>query len=317
MTSRKFKTTFLGLSVLASLGLSACFTAPYVEQEAAKRIAAPAWMINRKIEANGHALTVYERMHERYADANLYIEGDGITWVSGSRSSLNPTPVNPVALHMAAHDRAKNVAYLARPCQYSNMGEYHSMNAPDEKCNPVTWTDGRFSREVLDTMNVAIDEIKKRYDIKNFNLIGYDGGGAIAALLAAERNDVISLRTVAANLDHEAYTQIHGIKPLSKSLNAKDVAPKLTRMPQQHFIGGQDKIVPPTILHGYLQALGNTNCADYTFIQEAEHEAGWVEKWPEFLAKPASCQGPLHNFANEQFEPFEPVYMPRPALEKP
>lgn len=317
MTSRKFKTTVLGLSVLASLGLSACFTAPYLREDAAKRISAPAWMIDRKIEANGYALTAYERMHERYADANLYIEGDGITWMNGKRVSLNPTPVNPVALHMAAHDRAKNVAYLARPCQYVNIGKYYTMDEPDRLCNQEAWTDSRFSREVLDAMNVAIDEIKKRYDIQNFNLIGYDGGGAIAALLAAERKDVISLRTVAANLDTEAYAKIHGIVPFGKSLNPSDVAPQLTRMPQHHYIGGQDKITPPTILHSYLQALGNTNCADYTFIQEAEHEAGWVEKWPDLLGKLPSCQGPAHNFADAPFEPFEPAYMPRPTPDKP
>lgn len=314
MQTRPLKKTLLSLSVLAALGVSACITAPYSREDAAKRVSAPAWLIEREIESNGYAITAYERMHERHADANLYIEGDGITWLNGKQHSLNPTPVNPVALHMAAHDKARNVAYLARPCQYINMNGYYNMNEPDRPCSAMTWTDGRFSKEVLDTMNIAMDEIKKRYDIENFNLIGYGGGGAVAALLASERDDVISLRTVAANLDHEAYTRYHGVKPLSQSLNAKDAAPALSRIPQHHFIGGQDEIVPPVILHSYLQSLGSTSCADYTYIQEAEHEAGWVEKWPDLLAKMPSCSMPVVDFADE---PFEPIYMPRPAPEKP
>lgn len=314
MTSKSFKNSVLGLAALSTLGLSACLTAPYSREEAARRVSAPAFMVNRKIESNGFSVTAYERMHTRHADANLYIEGDGLTWISGKTPSLSPTPVNPVALHMAAHDDASNVAYLARPCQYINMNGYYNMNAPKTACDPMTWTDGRFSEQVLDTMSAAMDEIKKRYDIENFNLIGYNGGGAIAAILAAKRSDVISLRTVAANLDHELYSQHHGVQPMDQSLNAKDYAKQLTSMPQHHFIGGQDDIIPPAILHSYLQALGDTNCADYTFIQEAEHEAGWVEKWPELLDKMPSCKGPVQNF---EYEPFEPVYTPRAEPDKP
>ena len=308
MRSSSFQKTFLGLGAISVLALSGCFTAPYLKEEAAARIAAPAWMIERQIDTGLYSLTAFERMHERGEDANIYIEGDGTVWTQEHVRSLNPTPMNPVALHMAAHDNAVNVAYLARPCQYSDMSD------PETPCPQSTWLEGRYSNKVITAMSTAIDEIKLRYDIDQVNLIGYGGGGAIAAILAATRDDVTSLRTVAGNMDHEAYTAMHGLQPLTESLNPVDYTAKLKYIPQHHYFGGQDEIMQPAILHSYLQALGETNCVEHTFIQEAEHEAGWVEKWPSLLQDLPSCEGPAREYS---FEIEEPVFMERPRPSKP
>ena len=45
----------------------------------------------------------------------------------------------------------------------------------------------------------------KENRIKGIHLIGYSGGGAIAVLTASRREDVLSVRTIAANLDHSAH----------------------------------------------------------------------------------------------------------------
>jgi hypothetical protein len=304
----KLKRSILGISLLSTLAISACVTAPYMREEAAKRVSAPAWMVSREIPANEYSLTAYERMHKRHTVANLYIEGDGVAWTSRNTQSRNPTPINPVALHMAAHDLAENVAYIARPCQYSGMAAKNTI------CPAETWTNGRFSQNVVDAYKAAMDEIKQRYDITEFHLIGYGGGGAIASILATQRDDVLSLRTVAAPLNHTMYTNLHDTHPLDKSINPIDLASQLRTVPQHHFIGGQDKLVPPAILHSYLQALGANNCTAYTFIQEAEHEAGWVEKWPELLAKTPECAGPQLDYS---YEPFEPIRIEREAPAKP
>lgn len=309
MRSNSFKFSLLCAAGLAILGLSGCFETQYLTEETAKRIASPAWLLSRTVPANGYDITVYERMHKRFVPANVYIEGDGTTWAQHRSISMNPTPMNPVALHLAAHDKATNVAYIARPCQYSDM------NDPNKPCDKSIWVNARYSEEVLKTMSDTLDEMKKRYDITEFNLIGYDGGGAIATILAARRNDVASLRTVAGNLDHNVFSSYHDVEPLSNSLNAVDFADRLRNMPQHHFIGGNDEIMPTAVLHSYLQALGQTSCADYTFIQEAEHEAGFVEKWPELLTKMPSCAMPVRNFEQEPFQP--PVIMERPKPEKP
>ena len=136
------------------------------------------------------------------------------------------------------------------------------------------------------------------------------GGGAVAAILAAQRDDVASLRTVAGNLDHRAHSAHHNVSYLEGSLNPPDFAAKLARVPQYHFIGGQDSVVPPGVLHSYLQSLGATSCAQYEFVQEAEHDKGWVNIWPDLLAKTPECRG-----IEKEFEPFdlppEPFYTPR------
>lgn len=282
--------------LLCALVLSACvMQSNFMREEVADRVAHPAWMIKRPIPASPFLLTSYERMHERHAPAHIYIEGEGATWTLNGDAPKNPTPQNPVALHMASKDLVDNIAYIARPCQYTGMLD------PDSACDPALWTDGQFTPEVLAAYNKAIDDIKAHYDITNLHLIGFSGGGVIAAMLAEQRKDVLSLRTVASPLDQ--------VEPINAALR---------NMPQHHFIGGQDQVVSPAPLHSYLQRLGETGCADYTFIQEAEHEKGWVDKWPELLEKTPECHAPVALPAFEDFVPLpEPVFVTREKPAKP
>lgn len=279
-----FKNFKLYSLIIASGGvfLTGCELVP-LKNDVAQRLAAPAWMVKRTIPAAPFELTAYERMHTRGASANIYIEGDGKAFLSKNTISRDPTPTNPVALHLAAYDKSENIAWLARPCQFTKM------LSPDTKCNNAYWTNKRSAPEVIKAYHRALDNIANRYDITTFNLIGYSGGANIAAIIAAERNDVSSLRTVAGNLDHVVHSQHHNVSILDGSLNAVDYADKLRTVPQHHFIGGQDNIVPPAILHSYMEALGDTPCLKYSFIQTAEHEKGWVDSWPEFLDIPMSC----------------------------
>ncbi len=60
-------------------------------------------------------------------------------------------------------------------------------------------------------------------------------------LLAAQRRDVDAVITVAANLDHRAWTAHHGDTPLHCSLNAADFARRLQSVPQVHYAGEKDK----------------------------------------------------------------------------
>jgi hypothetical protein len=97
---------------------------------------------------------------------------------------------------------------------------------------------------------------------------------------------------------------------LEGSLNPPEFADKLAGIPQYHFIGGQDEVVPPAILHSYLQAVGDTNCVKYQFIQEAAHDEGWVDKWPGLLKLTPSCEGPVLPFDPEPFARMrEPNFM--------
>ncbi len=260
-----FKKISLALLAFATVFMSGCLLTPEpMRIEVAKRVAHPAWMVGRTIPADPFALTAYERIHNRGGIANIYIEGNG----DGSDLDFEnkPTPKNPVALHLATKDKAENVIYIARPCQYSGMLD------KEEECPQSYWNEKIYYPEVFRAFNLALDEIRSRYGIRQFNLIAFDGGAVIAARLAAHRNDVLSLRSVAGKLDH-----------------IDDVA-SLKDVPQHHFIGGQDEVVSPAALHDYMQKVTPTQCAGYTFIQEASHREGWVDKWPELLTKPLSCE---------------------------
>jgi len=268
------------IATLAILTLGGCIgtTYPYMRTETAQRIAAPAWMIKRDVTAEPFLLRAYERIHDRGGVAHLYIEGE-----ETGELLTDATPLNPVALHLASKDKADNVIYLARPCQYTGMV------SPAEKCDSRFWNESQFSQTVLDAYNRALDDIALRYNIRSFDVIGYSGGAAIATLLAAQRDDITSLRTVAGILDNDAYTQEAQLPAMGDSLNPVTQAVVLTKMPQYHFIGGRDGTVPPAVLHSYLQSMPPSKCVQTMLIQEADHENGWVDKWPELLELPVTC----------------------------
>ena len=162
---------------------------------------------------------------------------------------------------------------------------------------------------MIEAYQLALDEIKARYDITEFNVIGFSGGAAIAAILAAEREDVVSLRTVAGNLDHRAHSAHHEVSYMDESLDAPLYADKLVSIPQYHFIGDQDEIVPESVLHSYMQALGSDRCAQYKVVNNASHNEGWVNKWPDLLRLKTSCSRPAPQTDFGNFEPMpEPIY---------
>ena len=285
---------FMVLCFLAPLfalgGCESIYGLSEMRRVTADRIARPAFMVERSISAGSfheslHHFSAWERMHAPNAPAHVYIEGDGpfalFAPVSQNGTMGNPTPHNPVGLHLAAMDKAQNVAYLARPCQYKTW---------QDSCAPFYWNEGRFAHEVIQAYHMALDDIKARYRIRGFHLIGYGGGGGIAALVAAQRDDVLSLRSVAGILDHEVFTALHDIPPMRDSLNPVDSASELVHLPQHHFIGGNDPFVPPAVFQSWNQASGGSPCVHYTFIPENDHEGGWVSIWPELLKASLACE---------------------------
>ncbi len=269
------------LHLLLVLLVVACSTVS--REEDASQIASPAHFTKKEIAAAPFMLTSFERVQAPGSEVHVYIEGDGLAWVGKRTPSLDPTPKDPVALKLAAQDESSNVIYLARPCQYSKL-------TTDGPCPQKYWTSHRFAPEVIETMNTALDDIKARYKITGFNLIGFSGGANVAALLAAKRDDVLSLRTVAGNLDHMLLHQIHGVSQIPASLNAKDIAQTISHIPQYHFIGGKDDVVTPAIAQSFTNASGKTDCIRSEIVPGVSHNAGWVSLWPALLQRPMDCQ---------------------------
>lgn len=202
----------------------------------------------------------------------LYIEGDGLAWLNATQPSLDPTPREPVGLALAlAHPRG-NAAYVARPCQY--------VGADKLGCEARYWTRDRFAPEVITATCQAIDVLKKRSGATRLTLVGYSGGGAVAALVAARRNDVERLVTVAGNLDHRAWTVHHRVSPLSGSANPVDEAEKLQGIRQWHLVGEQDTIVPPTLVRGFSKRLSATGQETVKVFAGYDHRCCWPDNWP-------------------------------------
>lgn len=271
-----------GLLLGVVLILAGCYKET-VRLETSRRIAMPSFMHHRLIQADPFMITVYERVREKNGDATVYIEGDGLAWAGRRTPSKNPTPNNPVALHLASRDLSPNVIYMARPCQYSGMVD------PDEICPREFWTSQRLSQTVIVSMNAALEELKREFGINKFNLVGYSGGGGLAMILASRRKDVATIRTVAGNLDTEAFSSLHDVSLMVGSMNPRDIAAKVAKIPQRHFIGEWDKIVPPVIYDSYRAAAGETSCMRSSIVNEADHETGWVNKWPQLLDMPVDC----------------------------
>lgn len=201
----------------------------------------------------------------------VYIEGDGFAWQSRTRPSNDPTPHNPVGLRLAQADKSGHaVLYLARPCQF--------IAGPDARmCRVAYWTSARFASEVVQSMNEAIDQAKEQIGVRHVRLTGYSGGGGLAVLLAAQRQDVTFLGTIAANLDHAAWTTLHGASPLSRSLNPLDAAPQVRHVPQLHLSSRADSVIPPGISQKFCQAIYSPQSC--TVVENVPHSGPWEELW--------------------------------------
>lgn len=275
------KYRFLALS--ASILLTGC-AGHGIEgrYDTATGLAQSANMQRVNIQAAPFEITTYQRIRDPEAPTHVYIEGDGLAWVGRGTPSLDPTPVNPIALELAIRDRADNVVYVARPCQYSKM------TAP-EPCPMKYWTGHRFAPEVVGAVNATLEEIKQTHDLQNYELTGFSGGAAVAVLVAARRDDVTALRTVAGNLDHGLVMRMHEVTPLYGSLDAVDAAQVVAHIPQHHFIGAEDRVITAAIAESFQEAAGESSCTRTSVVPNTTHEKGWSNQWPALLNYPLGC----------------------------
>ena len=274
------------LLAVLSFSLAGCLTVPSSGERlsTADTIAQEAGLRRSRVRTTPFLLTTFSKIQNPGQPLHIYIEGDGYAWVTRNRVSGDPTPRRPVALELAAEDPAPNVVYLARPCQYTSS----EMNSVCE--DEAYWTDKRFSEEVVNSMDQAIDKFVKDAQSPGIHLTGYSGGGAVAALVAARRQDVKSLRTVAGNLDPNGLNEYHEVSPLDEnSLDPMEFAEKLSALPQVHFTGSEDPVVPALIAENFAEKSGNSPCVHVRRVEGADHVNGWTEAWPRLLALPLDC----------------------------
>ena len=211
-----------------------------------------------------------------YKHLRVYIEGDGHAWATSSQPSTDPTPHTSLMLRYASED-VEPVVYLARPCQYQMSS----------KCDVGTWTDGRFSRPVMDSMNAGLSRLKIQFGVERFELVGHSGGGNVALVLAGMRTDVSQVQTIAGNIEPAFWTRLHNLTPLNGPLTPLQFKGKLKDLPQRHIVGANDTVVPPAVSQAYARELAGT-CIEI-INSTATHSAGFDGAWHQYSHSPISC----------------------------
>jgi dienelactone hydrolase len=278
--SRPYFITFVcSLCALLTLTAGCADTSPQVRTQSAFALAARAnWT---PVELPGKHFTLTGLIPARDTAGvpllTVYFEGDGLAWRTPEIASDDPTPLHPVALELALAQPAGAAAYVARPCQYRP-------DAHAQGCSERYWTDSRYASEVVDDMDHAVDLLKQRTGASQIALVGYSGGGALAALVAARRHDVALLVTVAANLDTAAWSRIERVRPLSGSLDPADFATALASVRQVHFVGAEDQVVPPAVAYAFAAHFPADAQPRVVEVSDFDHVCCWTQQWASLIA---------------------------------
>ena len=245
---------------------------------AAERIGERYHFTKRLVKGDRFWIQTYQKIIDPERPYVIYLEGDGLAFKNKYTISDDPTPVNPVMLRLAGLDPRPNVIYIARPCQYV-------LDMNEGVCTPDYWTYKRLSPEIVTAVNDVITKIVGKHPI---SLIGISSGGGMAVLIAARNPRVTSIITIAGVLDHATWTKYHNVRPLLGSLNPIDYVSKVTKIPQMHWSGGKDKVIPPFIADEFVRA-AQSPCVHQEIIQDATHTMGWEKVWEYVLSNPARC----------------------------
>ena len=192
----------------------------------------PAFYEYKPISSGEQTIATWQKISNNNQPIHIYIEGDGHAFYTNGRPTADPTPHDSFVRNLVANDSYQNVVYIARPCQFIN----------DSNCNVSYWTNGRFSKTNIDSIAKTIKQIAGTRPVI---LIGYSGGALISGLVIKQNKDIKIKKwiTIAGVLNHHDWTEYFGDAPLDKSLDMNS----LPNVPQIHYVGNKDSIVPITL----------------------------------------------------------------------
>ena len=75
-------------------------------------------IIQKDIQTSQFNLFSLQDIKMSCSNIKIFVEGDGLSWISRTTISSNPTPITPVGLKLMLSDDSSCKIYLARPCQY-------------------------------------------------------------------------------------------------------------------------------------------------------------------------------------------------------
>jgi hypothetical protein len=117
-------------------------------------------------------------------------------------------------------------------------------------------------------------------ELETLQFYGYSGGGVIAALMASGFPRTVRLVTVAAPLDIEGWTALHGYTPLEGSLSPLRQPPLRAGIAQLHLVGSADDIVPATLV---LPFVARQDGAEFRSIGTFTHYCCWEKVWKDTI----------------------------------
>jgi len=195
------------------------------------------------------SFAVWEKDIQKGEPLRIYIEGDG-----------NPAPKKAVGFELAQNDPSPNVIYLSRPCQYVDCVECK---------NPALWQEERFNEEIVDEMKNLVVYLAHKYEAPVLDLIGYDGGGTMA-LLIATKIPVHKVITVGGILDTQSYSREQNIT--LNGMNPMDFLGKLSQVAQIHYVGGRDTKTPQSGAERFVGRLRQAKSVQIKRLPNADHE---------------------------------------------
>jgi pimeloyl-ACP methyl ester carboxylesterase len=209
---------------------------------------------------------------------HVYVDGDGTPWDARAPAE-DPTPRNPLVLRLMARDTAPGI-YLGRPC-------YHGL-AGTAPCSTAAWTAQRYSEAVVSSMAAALERALAGTSHDRLVWFGYSGGGVLAMLLAPRFEATTDVVTVGANLDIDAWADLHGYARLAGSINPARQPSLPGHIRQRHYAGAADRVVPKEVV-----ARGPIPPGTLEVIPGYDHVCCWEEMWPAILATVGRARPPL------------------------
>jgi predicted alpha/beta hydrolase family esterase len=199
----------------------------------------------------------------------LFIEGDGLPWITPQRISLDPTPSNPLMLQLMSSINSPAV-YLGRPC-YFEQQYWDDQQLFD--CHPIWWTHRRYAPEIVESMIQALK--KKVLPEQKIIIIAHSGGATLALLMAQKLPSLIAIVTLAGNLDPERWTEHHHYSPMIGSLNPIKQKKLDTDIIQLHFIGENDSNIFLQDSQNFIQKKGG----ELISLLDIDHNCCWLDLW--------------------------------------
>ena len=196
----------------------------------------------------------------------VFLEGDGLPWKTHTQISSDPQPIYPLALDLMTKSQFPSI-YLQRPCY----------GVKEAICDAQWWTNKRYSRQVVESMTQVLRKLSANY--KQITLVGYSGGGTLAALIAPELNNVTTLITLAGNLDHKQWASYHRYSRLQGSLNPVDYVLPST-LKQFHYAAENDINILPQWIKGYSDTQKNSQ---FILLKNADHSCCWIKNWQRIV----------------------------------